>query len=208
MSAHKITCMIIEKQSQKSESPHRFTRIEPHKHIGSMGNRACSCGSPTKTVKLVRFNSRAEGIRNNKATKVAELMMDNPDHFVCDFGSLHARQRIEALPAEEELLGRNVYILLPMHKLRSALSESDMNVLEAYIYHSKYKTKSGHHKKLISGNVSKILPVCDEGAEKETLPKLKASNEELQRMKNGGCGYKPSLHTIEECDSLKICKYG
>ncbi|GLJ05072.1 hypothetical protein SUGI_0010500 [Cryptomeria japonica] len=122
--------------------------------------------------------------------KVAELMLDNPNQFVCNLGSLKAGHLILALPAEEELAWGNTYFLLPMHKLRCVLSESDMG----RIHQLKNKSKP------ISSH-SKIIPISQEGfaAEKSWLPKLAANEEEIEGMKLRICGqrcWKPSLHTI------------
>ncbi|KAH9327890.1 hypothetical protein KI387_044382, partial [Taxus chinensis] len=94
---------------------------------------------------------------------VAEVMLDYPNQFVCKLSSVQAGHRVAALTAEEELERGNVYALLPMHKLRSVLSDSDMDVY----HHTKQKRMSSN---------SKILPLCDNGdgdvVEKKTLPKL------------------------------------
>ncbi|KAH9293292.1 hypothetical protein KI387_041503, partial [Taxus chinensis] len=148
-----------------------------------MGNRLCSdAARPSKTVKIIRSDG---GIERIKAEKVAEVMLGYPNHFVCKLSSLQAGHRVAALTAEEELERGNVYALLPMHKLRSVLSDSDMD-----FYH--------HKKKRMSSN-SKILPVCNNGdddvGEEKTLPKLKVSEEEIEAMKmrmGRGRNWKPT----------------
>ncbi|GLJ05073.1 hypothetical protein SUGI_0010510 [Cryptomeria japonica] len=163
-----------------------------------MANWLWACVNPSKTAKLIRFNGGVERIKikMGMTVKVAEFMLDNPDHFVCNLGSLQAGRRILALPAEEEIERGNTYVLFPMHKLRSVLSELEMG----RIYQRKKKSKA---------ICCKIFPVCQEAieAEKPSLPKLVANEEEIERMKiiiGKQRSWKPSLHTIHESRSLNF----
>jgi hypothetical protein len=83
-----------------------------------MGNHLCG-GQPSKTTavtKVIRLHDGGfEEFR--EATKVGELMVDNPQQFVCDFRDLQAEHRISALPAEEDLSLGGVYVLLPMQNI-------------------------------------------------------------------------------------------
>ncbi|GLJ05080.1 hypothetical protein SUGI_0010580 [Cryptomeria japonica] len=165
-----------------------------------MANWLCSCLYPSKTAKFIRFDGGVERIKIKMGMrmKVAELMLDNPNQFVCNLGSLQAGHRILAVPAEEEIEAGNTYVLLPMQKLRSMLSESDMGRIQ------QLKNKS----KAIS-SYTKILPLSQEGigAKKSSLPKLVANEEERARMKiriGRQRWWKPSLHTIQETCSFKF----
>ncbi|GLJ05078.1 hypothetical protein SUGI_0010560 [Cryptomeria japonica] len=158
-----------------------------------------SCVTPSKTAKLIRFDGGVERIKVKVGMKVAELMLDNPNQFVCNLGSLQAGHRILALPAEEEIEWGNTYVLLPMQKLRCVLSEADMGRIQ------QLKNKSN----AISSSHSKIVPLSEEDfvAEKSSLAKLVANEEEIEKMKmriGGQRCWKPSLHTIEETRSLKF----
>ncbi|GLJ05079.1 hypothetical protein SUGI_0010570 [Cryptomeria japonica] len=164
-----------------------------------MANWLWSCAYPSKTANLIRFNGGLERIKIKMGMKVAELMLDNPNHFVCNLGSLQAGHRILALSAEEEIERGNTYVLLPMQKLRCVLSEADMGRIQ------QLKNKSN----AISSSHSKIVPLSQDDfvAEKSSLPKLVANEEEIEKMKmridRQRC-WKPSLHTIEETRSLKF----
>ncbi|GLJ05077.1 hypothetical protein SUGI_0010550 [Cryptomeria japonica] len=162
-----------------------------------MANWLWACINPSKTAKLIRFNGGVERIKIKTGMKVAELMLDNPNHFVCNFCSLQIGHRILALPAEEEIERGNTYVLLPMQKLRSVLSDSEMG----RIHQLKKKSKATSH--------SKIVPISHDGVEEEksSLPRLAANEEEIEGMKmriGGQRCWKPSLHTIEETRSLKV----
>ncbi|GLJ05076.1 hypothetical protein SUGI_0010540 [Cryptomeria japonica] len=161
-----------------------------------MANWLRSWRNPSKTAKLIRFGGGVERIKVKMGMKVAELMLENPNHFVCNLSSLQAGHRILALLAEEEIERGNTYVLLPMQNLRSVLSETDMGIIQQYIYQSKNKSN-------VIFSHSKILPISQEGiaAEKSWLPKLAADEEEIEgmRMRIGRQRFwKPSLHTIQE----------
>ncbi|GLJ05075.1 hypothetical protein SUGI_0010530 [Cryptomeria japonica] len=173
-----------------------------------MPNWLWSCKNPSKIAKLIRFDGGVERIKINMTmtVKVAELMLDNPHHFLCNLGSLQVGHRILALPAEEEIEPANTYVLLPMQKLRSVLSDSEMGRIQQYIYQCRNKSKA------ISSH-SKILAIPQEGiaAEKSWVPKL-VTNENEEDEETEGMRmrierqrlWKPSLHAIQETHSLKF----
>ncbi|XP_057831068.2 uncharacterized protein LOC131041859 [Cryptomeria japonica] len=167
-----------------------------------MGNHLCSCFCTSKPVKLVRFNGGLDRIAVKKGIKVAEVMMDNPNQFVCDLGNLQAGHRIQALPAHEELKEGNTYVLLPMHRLGSMPSDSEMKALNAYVYH-----KSCRAQRIVSSS-SKIVPLGEEGLENTVLPKFEVDEVALKQwegLNKGGCRYwKPTLHTIYEFPTSKV----
>lgn len=61
--------------------------------------------------------------------KAAELMLEIPSFFVVNTRSLHIGRRFSALNADEELEFGNVYLMLPMNKLNSAVTAADMGAL-------------------------------------------------------------------------------
>jgi hypothetical protein len=195
-----------------------------------MGNHLC-CAKPFQTTavsKVIRWHDG--GIEEFKeATKVGELMVDNPQQFVCDFRDLQEGRRIVALPAEEDLSLGGVYVLLPMQKyLRRVLSPSDMTSLNLL----SFQCNSGHRK--FSFN-SRIFPALGTGNSYEfrskkgsagrsdqlkekvadlevAVPKLEIDENEDQPLVLGfgehrvrGFRYwKPSLETVKE--SPRVCK--
>ena len=94
-----------------------------------MGNHLC-CAKPfstTATAKVIRWDDDGSIEKFREEIKVGELMLDNPQQFVCHFTDLQAGRRIAPLPAEAGLALGGVYVLLPMQKyLRCVLSASDM----------------------------------------------------------------------------------
>ncbi|GLJ05066.1 hypothetical protein SUGI_0010440 [Cryptomeria japonica] len=166
-----------------------------------MGNNLGSCFCPSKPVKLVRFNGGFERIEVKKGIKVAEVMMDNPNQFVCNLGDLQAGHRVQAIPAHEELKQGNTYVLLPMHRLHFVPSVSEMNAFNAYVYRNSW----GAQKNVRTD--SKILPVGEESLENTGLPKFEVDDiarKQWESLKKGGCRYwKPVLHTIYEFPTSK-----
>nr|ABR17317.1 unknown [Picea sitchensis] len=190
-----------------------------------MGNhlgRAKSSISTTAT-KVIRWDDG--GIEEFKeAIKVGELMVDNPQKFVCDFRDLQAGRRITALRAEEDLALGGVYLLLPMQKyLRCVLSPSDMasiNLLSLQCNSGcrKLPCNSRIFPAVCTGNLSDFSSMNDSAERSDQLqvkstdrfmvPKLELDEDEdwptrfgfvLSHHKlRGFRSWKPALETISE----------
>jgi len=182
---------------------------------------SCSSNSVTSnTVKVVNSNGRVQALQ--RGIKAAELMLDNPQHFVCHANGLQIGCRINPLPADEELDLGYLYFLLPMAKLHSVLSGSDMASL-ALKANSAMKAatrrNSGARILPLFGDLIRPLPsemkkdvfLLKEGeqisgAQEEELavPKLNLEdNPELltalaQLRLHAGKSWKPKLETINE----------
>ncbi|KAL6494363.1 hypothetical protein OROGR_031163 [Orobanche gracilis] len=59
-------------------------------------------------------------------TKAAEIMLENPGHFLCESSNLRVGRRIPGMCADEGLERGHVYFLLPMEMLYSVLTEEEM----------------------------------------------------------------------------------
>ncbi|XP_020239606.1 uncharacterized protein LOC109818528 [Cajanus cajan] len=64
-----------------------------------------------------------------EGVKAAELMLEMPSFFVVNTRSLQIGRRFCALNADEELECGNVYAMLPMKRLNSVVTASDMGAL-------------------------------------------------------------------------------
>nr|ABK24016.1 unknown [Picea sitchensis]ABK25096.1 unknown [Picea sitchensis]ABK26172.1 unknown [Picea sitchensis] len=181
-----------------------------------------SCASntvPSSTVKVIHWNGSVQDLQ--RRITAAELMLDNPQHFVCHANGLQIGRRINPLTADEELDLGYLYFLLPMPKLHSVLSGADMASL-AFKANSAMKAT----KRRSSG--ARVLPLFDDfmrplppemkkdvflsegkqinGAQEEqlTVPKLNLEDDpELstalaQLRLNPSKSWKPKLETIEE----------
>eukprot|EP01018_Ginkgo_biloba_P015270 Gb_41646 [translate_table: standard] len=102
-----------------------------------MGNYI-SCASsrvpPSDSVKVVVWKGSGGGVvikEYERRIKAAEVMMQNPQQFVCHSESLQVGRRVDqALSADDDLELGNLYFLLPMHRLHTLLSASDMPSLK------------------------------------------------------------------------------
>ncbi|KAL4179241.1 hypothetical protein AMTRI_Chr13g86310 [Amborella trichopoda] len=97
-----------------------------------MGNHITSCTpiictTSSGKVKVMRVDGRVE--EYTRPIRVAELMLENPQNFVCFSGDLQSGRRIPAIPADEQLEGCKLYFLFPMEKLYSVLCEEEMEEL-------------------------------------------------------------------------------
>ncbi|KAL6552465.1 hypothetical protein OROHE_007829 [Orobanche hederae] len=59
-------------------------------------------------------------------TKTAEIMLENPGHFLCESSNLRVGRRIPGMSADEGLERGHVYFLLPMEMLYSVLTDEEM----------------------------------------------------------------------------------
>uniref|UniRef100_A0A0D6QZF4 DUF4228 domain-containing protein n=1 Tax=Araucaria cunninghamii TaxID=56994 RepID=A0A0D6QZF4_ARACU len=129
-----------------------------------MGNcrSRVSATAPFNVVKIVKLHG--SGVEElQRAIKAAELMLENPQHFICHSSGLRTvgdgRYRVSApLTAEEELRCGHLYFLLPMSKLRSPLSPSEMDSLQ-FRADKGSNNKKGTASRVRFSQASKIIPL-------------------------------------------------
>jgi hypothetical protein len=171
-------------------------------------------------VKVIHSNGSVQDIQ--RRVKAAQLMLDNHQHFVCHANGLQIGRRINPLTADEELELGHLYFLLPMAKLRSVLSGTDMASL-AFKANSAMKAatrrSSGARILPLFGDLKRPLPpeikrdvfLLEEGkqiseVQEEVLvvPKLNLEDDPELTMAlaqlrfNTGRSWKPKLETINE----------
>jgi hypothetical protein len=155
-----------------------------------MGNQMC-CVQPSRTTAAAKVIRWDDGSFEEfwETLNVGELMMDNPQQFVCNYSNLQAGRRIAALSAEEDLALGGVYVLLPMQKyLRRVLSASDMASLNLLAF----QCKSGLRK-----------PSCNS----VIFPAVGSSNLYEFSLLNGSAERSDKLQ-IKEADRLAVPKQG
>lgn len=138
-----------------------------------MGNYI-SCASdsvPSNTVKVLSWNGTVQELQ--RRIKAAELMFDNPQHFVCHANGLQIGRRINPLSADEELDLGYLYFLLPMAKLHSVLSGTDMASL-AFKANSAVKPASRRS----SG--ARVLPAFGDLLMRPLPPEMKRDDDDLE----------------------------
>ncbi|GLT35144.1 hypothetical protein SLA2020_096220 [Shorea laevis] len=156
-----------------------------------MGNAAsCAPSIISNGATKVLFSNGTIHIYT-KPVKAADLMLDNPGHFVCDSSTLKVGYRIHGLTAEEDLERRQLYFLLPMELLYSVLTHEEMSSLN-------YKaTKALKYASF--NNLGKIFSVCLFPSEAKTSGKMAGGTpvDSVERYVKQR-SWKPALETIVE----------
>eukprot|EP00249_Psilotum_nudum_P012554 c23850_g1_i1 orf=571-1137(+) len=188
-----------------------------------MGNHltCMPCTSEMPTVKVF-YPEDGKMIEFQMSITVAELMLEFPAHFVCHSRALHNGQRIAPLPADQELILDQVYILVPMTKLYTRFHAADRTLFSAAFNNSRIGIQPKHFQ-------SKVTPlrVDSQGYARDIKSKAKpdqtnhpfpveraqtfefgrvgelsmgASHSSIQRSRS----WMPQLETISESSLLKI----
>lgn len=138
-----------------------------------MGNYI-SCASdsvPSNTVKVLSWNGTVQELQ--RRIKAAELMLDNPQHFVCHANGLQIGRRINPLSADEELDLGYLYFLLPMAKLHSVLSGTDMASLA-------FKANSAMKPANRRSSGARVLPAFGDLLMRPLPPEMKRDDDDLE----------------------------
>ncbi|MCH96962.1 hypothetical protein A2U01_0017954 [Trifolium medium] len=116
-------------------------------------------------------------------------MVEMPSFFVVNTRSLQIGRRFCALNADEELEYGNIYVMIPMKNLNSAVTAADMGTLLLTA-------------KRVSAKGNKILPTAESNLQMESQPKLNLDDidQELSMHRLSLCSRsrKPLLETIAE----------
>ena len=150
-----------------------------------MGNlSSCFCNlsiNPSlKTAKLIDFHGNLKHI--NIPITVAELMLEQPGHFISPAEDLRRTLRFPAMKADEELEPGKLYVLVPTTRLHSKASASEIAALDSALRNRRSKRAT-----------AKVLPtvvVVEEGEGEESCAGL-----EDCRLENK---WRPSLEPIYE----------
>ncbi|KAF4364570.1 hypothetical protein F8388_014073 [Cannabis sativa] len=151
------------------------------------------------------FDAKGNFLRPVKLPlKAAELMLEEePGHVISPAEDLRRTGRYSAMRAEDDLVAKKVYFLVPMSRVNRKISDSDMEIV-----------KSATLKKKKSKNSSRVSPamVATAAAEEELEGSVVVSSvfEEigndiasegfnLGRPIGNNRLWKPVLETISEC---------
>uniref|UniRef100_A0A803M7K1 Uncharacterized protein n=1 Tax=Chenopodium quinoa TaxID=63459 RepID=A0A803M7K1_CHEQI len=69
----------------------------------------------------------------NLPTTVAELMLEHPGFAIAPVDELRETRRITAMRADDVLLGRKVYLLVPVDKVNSRLTDLQMAAIDSIV---------------------------------------------------------------------------
>ncbi|XP_020097845.1 uncharacterized protein LOC109716709 [Ananas comosus] len=152
------------------------------------------------TIKVVHYSNPntpgcgggvVEHLYASPTTRVADLLLDHPGHFVCDAARLTVGHRVPALPPDEPLAPRRLYFLLPTDLLYSVLTHEEAAALSSIS--TKRAKKKKHHHQCRSGGGSgigvRIFPTATATA---------ATTQGEERIMWRQQPWRPALDTIEE----------
>lgn len=113
----------------------------------------------------------------NLPITVAELMLENPGFAPTLIEDLRETRRIPAMKADEKLLGRKVYLLLPVDKVNSRLTDLQLASVDSLLC-------SCNNNKKVGGRTrggSKVSPILDEHNLEELVKDLTGGNGQRKR---------------------------
>lgn len=119
--------------------------------------------SNAKTAKLVLDAAGSYHVRQVKLPlKAAELVLEeDPGHVISPADEIRRTGRFVAVKAEEELVARKVYLLVPLCKVNRKVSESDMALIDLACKKKRSRTSS----KRTSSKILPATPVEEPGLE-------------------------------------------
>ncbi|KAK9704793.1 hypothetical protein RND81_07G011500 [Saponaria officinalis] len=129
-----------------------------------MGNYG-SCLNPhngvdSKIAKLVDSQGQVTPIE--LPTTVAELMLENPGFAICPVDEVVRSRRVLVMKADDVLEGRKYYLLVPVDKVNSRMSDSQLAAIDSLL--CKRKVKGGRTR-----GSSKVSPFVEGGENLESL---------------------------------------
>ncbi|OAY77368.1 hypothetical protein ACMD2_01725 [Ananas comosus] len=167
-----------------------------------MGNYVTSCSAPNGAAATAALVC-ADGVlrRVGAHSAVAELMIEAPGHVVARADEVVRTRRAGAMRAEEQLRPREVYLLLPVERAGSRLTDRQVEVLVEAIEGAKRKGKKGKS----GGDGRRVFPEVA-GKEEEATEENSEREGEFEGRIAGFAGlrvgasrhWRPVLDTIHE----------
>lgn len=106
--------------------------------MGNTSSSSCSCipssvsigifNDKNKTAMLLDTDGNIREIK--LPVKSAELMIEAIGHIITPAEEIRKTRRITALPADEELVAKKVYLLVPVSRINSKASEFEIAIAE------------------------------------------------------------------------------
>ncbi|GAV82523.1 DUF4228 domain-containing protein [Cephalotus follicularis] len=132
-----------------------------------MGNYTSLCvfgQSSKKTAKLIIIDTQTGNLKkiDVPVKEAAEIMLEEPGHVISPFEEIRKTGRISAMKADDELLAGKVYMLVPVGKVHSKVSESELEVI---VEVACSKKRSSSNRKRNGG--AKVLPSATEEVREE-----------------------------------------
>ncbi|XP_074317839.1 uncharacterized protein LOC141653872 [Silene latifolia] len=170
-----------------------------------MGNYSSCFKAQSKNSKVAKLvDSQGQVKLVNLPTTVVEIMLDNPGFALSPVDELQRTKRIPVMKADDILLGRKVYLLVPVDKVNSRLSDLQLAAIDSLVCSCNENVRKQTRTQTRGG--SKVSPVVETGVSGENLEELAKSLTEkstgLAGQRNNGFGkaWAPVLEPI-----LEVC---
>lgn len=152
-----------------------------------MGNYLSCVPHKSLTAKLIDSQGNLHPIET--PIKAAELMLESPGHVICPAEELKRTCRVMAMKADDELLAGGVYLLFPVSKANSRVSDADMARIDA----KKKKKKNGRVRVFPEGGEEvRVAGSCLKGGKEELETGIIGQRRSNYRL------WRPVLETINE----------
>ncbi|XP_010938298.1 uncharacterized protein [Elaeis guineensis] len=158
-----------------------------------MGNHASCIPRSTRprTAKLVDAEGNLRSVEI--PVGVAELMLEAPGHVVARGEEMVSTRRVSGLRADEELRPGEVYLLLPVERVGSRLSDRQMAVVVEAVEGGRRKGKKS------CGSANRVFPEAAGREEEEEKGFLEREVTGFPGQRVGGYRpWRPVLDTIHE----------
>ncbi|GAB2298418.1 hypothetical protein Dimus_032484 [Dionaea muscipula] len=98
-----------------------------------MGNyNSCYHGEKSEAHEVIKIIDHEGNLQRVRAgTTAAEMMLDNPGYVLSPAREIRRNHRVKAVKADEELMGGEVYMLVPFGRIHHTASESDMALVQS-----------------------------------------------------------------------------
>lgn len=151
--------------------------------------------SSNQTAKL--FDAKGNFVRQVKLPlKAAELLLEEePGHVISPAEEIRRTRRFMAVKAEDEIVARKVYLLVPLSRVNHKVSESDMKLIEL-AYKNRSKTKR-------SGSKVSQAMAEEFRMDQECLVNVSEHHRLGPQLKGYSRGWNPVLEPISESEKGK-----
>ncbi|KAM0945905.1 hypothetical protein DsansV1_C09g0089151 [Dioscorea sansibarensis] len=160
-----------------------------------------SLGTQSKGPKVIFPDGTLKQLQS--PTNAAELMFENPNHFLVNSRSMEVGRRFSPLAADEDLESANVYVMFPMKRLNAVITAGDMGRL---------LMAANSALRRASGGRTRVLPDFHQAAPEVVVVvnQVEGIGERIKMGEDGGEGYcsssSSSSSMLEFKYRLSVCR--
>ncbi|KAJ8460486.1 hypothetical protein OPV22_033412 [Ensete ventricosum] len=152
-------------------------------------------GSRARSAKVILPDGRVRRIE--VTTNAAEIMLDEPGHFLVDSRSMHVGRRFQPLAADEDLEMGHVYAMFPMKRANAVVAAADMAVL-LMAAQKELRRELGHSARVLPEMAERSAPKPELESMTEASEPAAVEIEEFKYRLSMCRSRRPTLETIAE----------